>query len=333
MAVGDNCTAPAVLVLSGGTGSTSGSLTGLANDSTECSGVGPDAVYSVTVANGGVLQASVTATGFTPRINIRSTCMGSSLACDANPVSGIAQTSASVSAGTYFVFIDSSSSGASGSYSLFVTTSGAGGGAAGGGGAGGGTAGGASGTYTKTVITASCDSVTTGTLESAALGDDAATSQAPLPIAFSFFGVPRTTYTVSSNGLMQVWSGAGTGSVATSGTVIPIGGIAPFWDDLDFNTSTSLRSLVLGSGSTRRFVVEWSDWGFYSSGTGSTADRLRFQAKLFESGVIEFHYCSLVGTALGIDGSSATIGVGDSSLNQVIHGMTVSTGTGLRFTP
>lgn len=343
-AVGDSCTSPAVLVLSGGSGSTSGSLTGLANDSTQCSGAGPDAVYSVTVTSTGTLQASVTAVGFTPRISIRSTCTGTPLACDANPISGIAQTSTTVSPGTYFIWIDSSVSGAGGSYSLLVSTSGgAGGGSAGGGSAGGGSpaggsaGGGSAGSYTKSVITASCDTITSGTIESAAIADDAATTQATLPISFSFFGLPMTSYTVSSNGLMQVWTGSGLGDEDSSNPASFItnptpGGIAPFWDDLDVNPSTSLRSQVLGTGTTRRFVVEWIDWGFYASGTSSTADRLRFQAKLFENGVIEFHYCSMVGTG-AITGTSATIGIGDGVVNEVIHGSTVSSGTGLRFTP
>ncbi len=142
---------------------------------------------------------------------------------------------------------------------------------------------------------------------------------------------------MSSNGLLQVWSGTGTGTRTGSPTglsTIP-GAIAPFWDDLDNVTGTDVRSLVLGSGTTRRFVVEWSGWAFYVSGGAGSTDRLRFQAKLFENGVVEFHYCSLVGTSSQIDGSSAEIGIGDSAAAlEVSHSpSTVSSGAGLRFTP
>lgn len=336
---GDSCTNPTTLTLVGGSASTTGSIVGYANDSTQCSGAGPDAVYSVTVPSSGTLQAQVLATGFTPRVNIRSSCTGTPLACDSNPVAGSAQTSTTVAAGTYYVWVDSSA--ASGSYSLIVTSTGAGGGAAGGsagGGFAGGVGGGASGSYVLAPITASCDTVSTGTQELAAIADDAATLQATLPIAFTFFGQTKSSYTVSSNGVMQVWSSSGTGTISNMPPATlsaTSGAIAPFWDDLDNVTGTDVRSLVLGTGTTRRFVVEWSGWAFYVSGGAGSSDRLRFQVKLFESGTIELHYCSLSGTSTQIDGSSATIGIGDSSVSRaVMHSpSTVSSGLGLRFTP
>ncbi|MBM4777422.1 MAG: hypothetical protein GQE15_06935 [Archangiaceae bacterium] len=192
------------------------------------------------------------------------------------------------------------------------------------------------GNYVKTSITASCDTLTSPTVHTTAISDDAATTQMTLPISFTFYGQPMSSYTVSSNGIMQVWNLSGSGVTTGSNTALTSidNPIAPFWDDLDNVTTTSLASQVLGSGSTRRLVVEWSDWAFYVTGGAGTSDRLRFQAKLFESsGVIEFHYCSLVGTSSQISGTSAGIGISDGSLLSTAHTTGVSTGTALRFTP
>lgn len=291
----------------------------------------------------------MTASGFTPRVSVRSFCTNTTtLACDQFPVGQTATTTTSqVGAGTYFVWVDSSSSTASGSYSLSITASGAGGGGAGGGfGGGGGTGGGfggggsvgggLAGDYVKTSITASCDTLSAPTVHTAAISDDAATTQMTLPISFTFYGQTMTSYTVSSNGIMQVWNLTGSGvTTGSNGALTSIENpIAPFWDDLDNVTTTSLSSQVLGSGSTRRLVVEWTDWAFYTTGGTPTSDRLRFQAKLFESsGIIEFHYCSLVGTSAQLSGTSAGIGISDGSLLSTAHTTGVSTGTGLRFTP
>lgn len=336
--LGDNCAGAIPLTLFSGTASTSGSLAGLSDDSSVCAGTGPDAVYQVTLSAPATITAQVTATGFTPRISVRSFCTNTTtLACETSTA-----TTTQLGAGTYFIWVDSSSSTASGSYSLSITTSGAGGGGAGGGFGGGGTgggfgggfAGGVPGPYALSTITASCDTLSAATVHTAAIADDDTTTQMTLPIAFPFYGQTMSSYTVSSNGLMQVWNVSGSGTTTGSnGALTGIDNpIAPFWDDLDNAPTSSVSSQVLGSGTTRRLVVEWFDWGFYVSGTPS-ADRLRFQAKLFESGVIEFHYCSLVGTSAQINGSSAAIGISDGNLLSTAHTTGVATGTGLRFTP
>lgn len=347
--LGDDCTSPIPLTFFSGTASTSGSLTGLLNDSSACSGTGPDAVYQVTLASPAFLTAQVSASGFTPRVSVRSFCTNTStLACDSAPISGTATaTTSQLGAGTYFVWVDSSSSTASGSYSLSITSTGSGGGGAGGGFGGGGTGGGfggggGSGTYSVSSITASCDTVTSGFQELDAITDDGATLGQSLPFAVPFFGVPMFGYAVASNGLLQlgpttsistVTSGSNASSFATTPVV---NAVAPFWDDLENSSTADVRSTSLGSGSTQRFVVEWKDFAFYSSG-GPTSERLRFQAKLFANGTIEFHYCSMVGSLTRHTGDSATIGIGTGSATQEImrsvNTASVSTGAGFRFTP
>ncbi len=105
---------------------TTGSLTGLLNDSTVCSGTGPDAVYQVSLSSPATLTVYASSSTFTPRVSVRSSCLGTTtLACDPVSSFGLATvTTSALAAGTYFVWVDSSSTSATGSFSLSVTAGG-----------------------------------------------------------------------------------------------------------------------------------------------------------------------------------------------------------------
>jgi hypothetical protein len=330
---GDDCTGAVPLTLVSGTASTSGSITGYANNTAACSGTGPDAVYSVTLPAPAVLTAQVVASGFTPRVSIRSVCTNTTtLACDSAPISGVATaTTSQLGSGVYYVWVDSSSTTASGSYSLNVTASGAGGGGAGGGFGGGGVGGGSAG-YTMSSITANCDDLSTGAVDlisattTPAIGDDVTTGIFPLGLSFNFFGAPVSYASVQTNGMVQVYSSStGTPSNTwTNGTIpsssLPNGFIAPYWDDL-FTTGApneAVRSKVFAD----HLTIAWFD----PLGAGT-----QFQAKFFNvTGVAEFHYCN-IGTNTG---SGATIGAEDlSGLVGVQYTNAVATGGGVRLTP
>ncbi|MBL8923793.1 MAG: hypothetical protein JNJ54_33365 [Myxococcaceae bacterium] len=336
---GDDCTSPVPLTLVSGSAATSGSLnSGYANNTTSCAGTGPDAVYSVSLPTTGTLTAQVTAFGFTPRVSIRSVCTNTTnLACDSAPSSGVATaTTNQLAAGTYYVWVDSSSSSASGSYSLSVSASGAGGGGAGGGtggGFGGGGVGGGSGAgYTMSSITASCDSFTTGAVDlltattTPPVSDDVTTGIFPLGLTLNFFGTPVSFGSVQTNGMVQVYtSSAGTPSNAWSNgtipsTAVPNGFIAPYWDDLYTAgvTGEAVRSKVF----VDHLTIAWVN----PLGTGT-----EFQAKFFNAtGVAEFHYCN-IGSATG---SGASIGAEDlNGLSGVQYTSGVATGSGVRLTP
>ncbi len=193
--------------------------------------------------------------------------------------------------------------------------------------------------YTVTPIAAACVSMTAGT-DVMALGDDAASPIAALPFAFSYFGDAVTHYSVTSNGYVQLWpSAAGTPSTSYGngpipGPFDPRGMVAPFWDDLNTVTATTLRSRVIGTTPNRRLVVEWNGWTPY----GMPSDSLRFQIWLREtSSQIELHYCSLTGSSR-VTGDSATIGAEDLSGTRAVQisvntAGAVMTGSGWRLTP
>jgi hypothetical protein len=52
--------------------------------------------------------------------------------------------------------------------------------------------------------------------------------------------------------------------------------------------------------------VEWNDFTFFGS---NAAESLTFQAKLFEDGRIEYHYCDMVGAGPRVSGGEASIGI------------------------
>lgn len=201
------------------------------------------------------------------------------------------------------------------------------------------------GTYALSTIPAMCDDVAMGTTVAPMAGwsDDSASAIAALPFTMRFFGTDTTHFSVTSNGYAQLWTSMmGTpatsfGNVAFPSTGAPNNAVAPYWDDLVPVAMTSaVRTQALGTAPNRRFVVEWRDWQHIS---GAATDRLTFQAKLFETtGVVEFHYCSMMPANDTNTGGSTTIGLEDAmgmsaALVSFNTANRAATGTGYRLTP
>ncbi|MEI8255895.1 MAG: hypothetical protein WCJ30_09495, partial [Deltaproteobacteria bacterium] len=188
--------------------------------------------------------------------------------------------------------------------------------------------------------------------------DDSASAVTYMPISFRLFDETLHYFSVTSNGMMQLWnSTVGTPFIVATNVSLPSLAqpsrlIAPFWDDLLPVSTASMppvnlmrvRTLLIGSSPMRRFVVEWDQL----SNRRDPTMRMRFQAKLFETtNVVEYHYCLLTrdaGTPIGtgnpelVYGSSATIGIQnaagtDAALYAFDHRMAISATTAVRFTP
>jgi hypothetical protein len=200
-------------------------------------------------------------------------------------------------------------------------------------------------------LAASCDDLATGTavMPSGGWDDDSSTAIAALPFTVQLFGAPQTHWSMSSNGLLQLYPNAmGSTSTSYSNTAIPSpstpnGFVAAFWDDLlpvaasDGGVGTSARYATLGTGSSRRFVAQWTNFTFV---TPDNTARLTFQAKLFETThVIELHYCSLTpATNARAGGGTATFGAEEQAGTFGTHIATdmpdvVRTGRAFRLTP
>lgn len=190
-------------------------------------------------------------------------------------------------------------------------------------------------------IPASCVDMSGATTLTLGTGtsDDGATAVLPLPFSFTFQGAAQMSYSVTTNGFMQLYPAAtGTPSTSLSNADIPASGtpnnfIAPFWDDL---TNMTLRSQTFGTAGSQVLVVEWS--GRVYADASST---VRFQAMIYE-GVpnLELHYCqmSTTGTSTAVTGSSATVGIenaGGTAGTRVSYNTAgaVTTGSGFRLVP
>lgn len=125
---------------------------------------------------------------------------------------------------------------------------------------------------------------------------------------FPYFGQPRTQFTISTNG----WIAPGAKSssylsnkTTPNSTTEPVGAIAPFWDDLDFGGPARPDANVYVARRATYTIVSWHHAGHNSS----LSDDINFEVKLFDNGVIEFHYGTMVNTsATGryAEGASAT---------------------------
>jgi len=134
--------------------------------------------------------------------------------------------------------------------------------------------------------------------------DDNRSTATPIGFPFVYDGQEVTTFSVSTNGVLDFSgssaTGAGTGAYGFSNSTFSAPGgtllaLAPFYDDLavpEDGLDAHLRYLVTGDPGSRILTVEWS--GLEASDDESPD--LSFQVKLHEAGgVIEFVYGTMVG--------------------------------------
>ncbi len=167
-------------------------------------------------------------------------------------------------------------------------------------------------------------------------------SSAPFP----YFGAQKSLATVSANGWIdfdEVSTSSSGGNKLKPGTSKPVGAIAPFWDDIMNKRGIPTANIYVerrdASGTTPgRWIIQWEDFSYYTSGT-NPEDILRFQAKLFDDGVIEFHYATMTSIYERnyASGNSATVWLerpaGDAALPVSINQPMISANTAYRYTP
>jgi hypothetical protein len=91
---------------------------------------------------------------------------------------------------------------------------------------------------------------------------------------------------------------------------VPASLIAPFWDDLMLNATSSVNMRVAGSAPNRQFIVEWSNLSNIDDQGNDQHSSITFEAILFEgSNDVQFVYGDMSGPLS--DGSSATVGMQD----------------------
>ncbi len=101
--------------------------------------------------------------------------------------------------------------------------------------------------------------------------DDSAVSNIPIGFDFTFMGSVKTTFGVSTNGLLQFDSPASSSlsNEAPGLAATPNNWIAPVWDDLVVSAAaTALQHGVVGTAPNRIRVIQISEFGRYFSSTG-----------------------------------------------------------------
>lgn len=180
----------------------------------------------------------------------------------------------------------------------------------------------------------------TGSTGAAVLVTLPTTSPDPAPV---LFGAPQSVFTISEDGWLAV--GNLTTTIApTNKTVptatLPLGTIAPFWDDLELRTrSLVLWKRVVANEDSANPGGHWIfQWKAFDHDLGVFAN-LNFQVKLFDTGIIEYHYGPMVRGFGGAyeTGFSATVWLenpaGTLALPISVNTARSWAGTAVRFTP
>jgi protocatechuate 3,4-dioxygenase beta subunit len=170
-------------------------------------------------------------------------------------------------------------------------------------------------------------------------GDDEVAT-VDLPFAFTFYGFPYRRAHICTNGFIEL-VGQAASNCSASNAAIPTTGrpnsaIYPFWDDMNIDAQSSIRTETKGSAPNRRFVIEFRNVQFFEDTTGRRVD---FNTVLHENGQIQTQYRNIANDGRET-GNQATIGIEDHtgrdalrfSFNEVALG-TEPNVTSLRYTP
>lgn len=138
--------------------------------------------------------------------------------------------------------------------------------------------------------------------------DEYATITLPLP--FKYFGTTATTATVSTNGWVAFGpqtNSAASNRTAPSTMASPVGTLAVFWDDHASSEVAFPNAGVYWARVGDHVTIMW----LHSTHYWPVGDDLNFEVKLFDNGVIEYHYGTMTNYSGGTDryaeGGSATV--------------------------
>lgn len=176
---------------------------------------------------------------------------------------------------------------------------------------------------------------------------DTQTQSFDLPAPFTYFGAPQQRISICTNGwiaLGTTTSSTGSNRLVPSATTQPVGAIAPLWDDLSSNRTAFPDANVYFGRVGDHTIVQWHHSSYWSP----LSDDMNFEVKLFDNGVIEFHYGTMTnnpsGTQRYAEGASATAWIerptGTPAALPIVRNSTVSSATSFiapntayRFTP
>ncbi len=144
-------------------------------------------------------------------------------------------------------------------------------------------------------------------------GDDVS-SDVNIGFTFSYLGVNYTQVRINSNGWASLNLTGTADAVDNSNlftTTLPGTALAPWWDDLNADATSTLSYKTEGVSPNRVFTIQW--YRLLTYYTVTTTARISFQLKLYEtSNSIEFCYGNLEAGTHDIS-ESASIGIKDAT--------------------
>lgn len=159
--------------------------------------------------------------------------------------------------------------------------------------------------------------------------EDATTISLPFPV--ELYGVPYTSASVTTNGLVNFMEPrlGDYSNVALPSVAKPNGTVAALWDDLILDKKSSVQTATKGDVGRRTFAVVWNN-AAYADGSG---DRATFEAVFDEAtGAITLQYKTVddrgVGATVGIENQTGVDAL-QYSYNQPV----LTAGSAVRIAP
>ncbi|MEU1436718.1 S8 family serine peptidase [Streptomyces sp. NPDC005786] len=162
-----------------------------------------------------------------------------------------------------------------------------------------------------------------------ALSSDEDAKNVALPFPVKFYGTSYNSAAVTTNGLIN-FLGPRVGdytNTALPTAAKPDGIVAPLWDDLMLDKTSSVQTATTGRTGARTFAVVWNNVLFADGGT----DRATFEAVFDEAtGAITFQYKTVPG-----NGGRATVGIenqtGTDALQYSFNQTVLTNGSAIRI--
>jgi hypothetical protein len=156
------------------------------------------------------------------------------------------------------------------------------------------------------------------------------------PFEVRLFADRTTQPCITTNGTITSPTGPSfqPGNTAFPNSEFPVGVIAPFWDDFVIDGSAQIRRIDGGSSPNRFMAVEWRNARFFQA----PFIRITFEAVIFESGRIVFHYAGPTEVVTTLSrGTSATVGLqdfdGSTGIQRSFNQGLLDTGLSIEFVP
>ncbi|MEU9828139.1 S8 family serine peptidase [Micromonospora chersina] len=173
-----------------------------------------------------------------------------------------------------------------------------------------------------------------GTTRTGLTGDEDART-IPLPFPVKLYGVPYTSASVTTNGLVNFLQPrlGDYANTALPSAALPNGIVAAFWDDLVLDKKSSVLTATTGTPGARRFAIVWNNAAL----AADPSLRVSFEAVFDEAtNAITLQYQRL-GADPRLRGSSATVGIenqaGTDALPYSVNEAVLVDGSAIRFFP